>query len=162
MNEAQALAEHYRQVHARLHTPPNAVVDIGIDLKRFKPALHLHPDPPARPKYVEVVRFEPMPLNIRTILKFVAIEFSVELEEMKGPSRAKKVCIPRQIAIYLTHHCSNHSLASIARYVSLDHTTAIHSTLVVQNRMENSTLYKAYILSLRGRLFASYHRVPAN
>lgn len=157
-SNAKSLMEHYREVRARLRTPPNAVPDTGIDLMRGR-----RPEPPLEIDFSNIVPFKRRDLTFSGSLEFTATEFGITPEQIRQHSRCKLVALPRQIAIYLTAKNTKQSLMSMGRYLGMDHTTILHARSKVGKMVERSPLCAAYIMSLEERLLAAFNRanVPA-
>jgi len=71
---------------------------------------------------------------IDEIKRLVCEKFGVEIEQIEGSSRKKRIALARQVAMYLSRKFSNRSFSRIASAFNRDdHTTVIHAV----NRIEN-------------------------
>jgi hypothetical protein len=63
----------------------------------------------------------------KDVVREVAHEFGVEVEELAGRSHRWAVSHPRQIAMVICKELGNRSTAQIGRQFGRDHTTVIHA-----------------------------------
>lgn len=78
--------------------------------------------------------------TMRTILKHVAEHFGVNRECIIGPSRAKKVVYPRQIAAWMGRYLAQKSTLQIGTFLGgRDHTTILHAINKIQAEVEAKT-----------------------
>ncbi len=67
-------------------------------------------------------------VSIDKIQKVVAEKFDIRISDIKKGGRSRAVSHPRQIAMYLSRHLTNHSLMEIGEYFGgRDHTTVLHA-----------------------------------
>jgi len=67
-------------------------------------------------------------LTLADVQKAVCRYFSLSLEDLKGESRARKVALPRQLAMYLCRELTGASLPRIGEeFGGRDHTTVLHA-----------------------------------
>jgi chromosomal replication initiator protein len=67
-------------------------------------------------------------VRVAAIQKTVASEYGVNVDAMKSKSRAQRVVLPRQVAIYLTREMTGIPLVEIGkRFGGRDHTTILHA-----------------------------------
>ena len=65
------------------------------------------------------------------ILHAVSRYFGVELHEITGKARHKRVVVPRQVAMYLLREDAHLSTPEVGRLLSRDHTTVLHGTNLI-------------------------------
>lgn len=83
------------------------------------------------------------------IQEIVANYFGLNISELKSKKRSKNVVYPRQIAIFLTHKLTNHSLKEIGScFNGKDHTTILHSCKKIENGIKEDTNIKLLIDNL--------------
>ncbi len=67
-------------------------------------------------------------VSIETIQKMVAEQFGLRIVEIKAKNNSRAIVFPRQIAMYLAKHLTDHSLPEIGRqFGGKHHTTVLHS-----------------------------------
>ena len=67
-------------------------------------------------------------VSIETIQKTVAEQFGLRVLEIKAKNNSRQIVFPRQIAMYLAKHLTDHSLPEIGRHFGgKHHTTVLHS-----------------------------------
>jgi len=67
-------------------------------------------------------------VSIETIQKTVAEQFGLRVLEIKAKNNSRAIVFPRQIAMYLAKHLTDHSLPEIGRHFGgKHHTTVLHS-----------------------------------
>jgi len=92
-------------------------------------------------------------LSIQKIQKEVANYFAVNLNEMLGNSRRKKVSLARQIAMYLSRYLTDKSLAEISKaFKKKDHTTIINAIQKIEKTMERDRKLKLTVEFLRDKI----------
>ncbi len=76
------------------------------------------------------------------IIKRVAALFAINEQDLLGPSRFRRVLLPRQVAMYLTRALTKLSLPQIgAVFAGRDHTTVLHACRKVEAELKtNDTL----------------------
>lgn len=76
-------------------------------------------------------------ITIDVIQKRVAEQFDIRLSDMTSKRRPENIAFPRQIAMYLSRHLTEHSLSSIGdAFGGRDHGTVLHACRLVKDRME--------------------------
>ena len=70
-----------------------------------------------------------------TIQNLVAKQFHIGVDLLTSRSRKKRICHPRQIAMYLCRKLTNEPLDAIGRAFGRDHASVIHSIGVVERRI---------------------------
>ncbi len=92
-------------------------------------------------------------LSIEKIQKEVANYFGVNINELLGNSRKKKVVMARQIAMYLSRYLTDKSLNDISKaFKKKDHTTVLNAIDKVEKTMEKDRKYKLTVEFLKDRL----------
>lgn len=74
-------------------------------------------------------------LTVEDIQKEVESFFKISHKDLVGPSRAKEIVQPRQIAIYLCRQMTDLPFNTIAKRFNRDHSTAMHSVDVMEKLM---------------------------
>lgn len=67
------------------------------------------------------------PLSVETIIDITSNYFGITKEEICSNSRSKRICYPRQIAMYLSRTFTDFSLPKIGESFNKDHTTVMHA-----------------------------------
>ena len=135
MLEAQVKA---REIRARLWRPPNAVPDLGIDLKRLprgavlseKKLVAFHRMMEKEP-YREEVQLSLMPLlefapTFMAVLNLVADYFDMGIKDLMGLSRRGHHSYARHIAFYLVGKHAGLPCNKIARKFHRHHTSVMY------------------------------------
>jgi len=75
------------------------------------------------------------------IIAFVAVFYRIDPAEIKRRTRAVRIVVPRQIAVYLLRELTGLSWPCIGKIFSFDHTTAIHAyQKIKRNRAADARL----------------------
>lgn len=92
-------------------------------------------------------------LSIEKIQKEVANYFAVNINEILGNSRKKKVVLARQIAMYLTRILTDKSLNEISKaFKKKDHTTVLNAIEKIDKNMEKDRKLKLTVEFLKDKL----------
>ncbi len=92
-------------------------------------------------------------LSISKIQKEVSNYFGVNISEMLGNSRKKKVSTARQVAMYLSRYLTDKSLNEISKaFKKKDHTTIINAVEKVEKLMEKDRKFKLTVEFLRDKI----------
>ncbi|RUM60391.1 MAG: chromosomal replication initiator protein DnaA [Persephonella sp.] len=92
-------------------------------------------------------------LSIDKIQKEVASYFAVNINEILGNSRKKKVVMARQIAMYLSRYLTDKSLNDISKaFKKKDHTTVLNAIEKVEKQMEKDRKFKLTVEFLRDKI----------
>lgn len=140
MSEVSDLFCNYRLIRERLLHPHNAVIDIGIDLKRKPVELPvdnlevLDNHITANVTITELINRKP--LTMRDILIVVCKYYHVTSAEIKGSLRSPYYVRPRHVFCYLAmRHCPI-SYPIAGRFLGgRDHTTILHAVRKIKERM---------------------------
>ena len=72
-----------------------------------------------------------MRIRMATVAKVIAEEFNVTVEQIKSPSRVRRIIIPR-FSFYWLSYKYGHSLPKIAAWTGgRDHTTVLHGKNII-------------------------------
>ncbi|EST89153.1 chromosomal replication initiator protein DnaA [Vagococcus lutrae] len=92
-------------------------------------------------------------LSILAIQEAVCAYYHIDLKDLKGKRRVKKIVLPRQIAMYLSREMTDNSLPKIgAEFGGKDHTTVIHSHEKIQQLLEHDTTVQKEINDIKNQL----------
>jgi chromosomal replication initiator protein len=82
------------------------------------------------------------PVTLGDIQRAVSRHFSLTVDDLKGHSRARKVALPRQLAMYLCRELTGASLPRIGEeFGSRDHTTVLHACeKITRERKESAEI----------------------
>ncbi len=71
--------------------------------------------------------------SISRVQKTVAAHYKMKIEELTAKSNARRIALPRQVAMYLAKRLTNHSYPEIGRqFGGKHHTTVIHSVVKIE------------------------------
>lgn len=164
MTMADDFARRAREIRKRLLNPPNAVEDIGIDLKR-KPKPTPKPEPESVLEHriafcrVSIITDlisleEPKPMKLLTIINFVAASFGITVPTIIGESRQKLAVTSRHVACYLGFKHTGMSMAAIGRRLDRDHTTIMHAIRKIKQRIADDTILALIVSEIESRLLS--------
>ena len=88
------------------------------------------------------------------IVKRVCAAFGVTRKELLGPSRLRRVLVPRQVAMELAREVGGLSLPRIAVAFDRDHSTVLHACRKVEEMVEDDVELAATVRQLRKELRA--------
>lgn len=71
-------------------------------------------------------------MTLDHILRTVTGHYSVDMDQMRMPSRLPEIVLPRQVYCYLASKHTSRSLSEIGRMIWRDHTTVHHAINRVQ------------------------------
>lgn len=92
-------------------------------------------------------------LSILTIQEEVCKYYQIDLKDLKGKKRVKRIVLPRQIAMYLSRELTENSLPKIgAEFGGKDHTTVIHSHEKIQQLVEHDPTIQREIGEIKNNL----------
>ncbi len=90
----------------------------------------------------------------KELIRVVSDYFDLQIEDMVGKSREKRIAFPRQIIMYLLRKEMKNSYPSIgAELGGRDHTTAIHAYEKIRKAVEVDNKLKADIEYIKERLY---------
>jgi len=95
-------------------------------------------------------------LSIEKIQQEVSNYFGVNINEILGNSRKKKVTMARQIAMYLSRYLTDKTLNEISKaFKKKDHTTVLNAIEKVEKSMERDRKFKLTVEFLRDKILTS-------
>lgn len=85
-------------------------------------------------------------VSMETIAEACSRYYNIALVDLKDRGRKKEVAHTRQVAMYICHKMTRHSLRGIAlHYGRRDHSTVIHAVKTVEDRMTGDQLFRSEI-----------------
>ncbi|HZD56125.1 MAG TPA: chromosomal replication initiator protein DnaA [Anaerolineales bacterium] len=88
------------------------------------------------------------------VVRTVAEKFGVPMDEMLGRGRARKVALPRQIAMYLLREEANISLPQIGETLGgRDHTTVMYGCDKIADLLERDDRLRRQVIEIREQLY---------
>jgi hypothetical protein len=104
-----------------------------------------------------------MKLSIDTVLRAVASEFGVTVEQLRGQRRMRNLVVPRQAAFLLAYEFTGASSPVIGRVIGKrDHTTVLYGMRSIRDRMAHSPTLNAKMAWLRDELSRRAGEEPPN
>jgi chromosomal replication initiator protein len=82
----------------------------------------------------------------------VAGQFKLPMTKLLGRGRYRRVCRPRQIAMYLACEMTGQSLPQIGRSFGRDHTTVLHARRTIANLIERDAYWADQVDQARARV----------
>ena len=93
-------------------------------------------------------------LSVAGITATVADYYGLELEDLTGQSRSRKVARPRQLVMYLAREETDSSLPQIGRQLGdRDHTTVLYGCEKIEELLEIDPTLRREMLEIKARLF---------
>lgn len=126
-------------------------------LGNLAPAAHDFSGPLGRTAVQEILAGTGQPTSNRRdvagIVKRVAAAFGVTAKELLGPSRLRRVMVPRQVAMYLARGLCGLSLPRLgAAFGGRNHTTVLHACRKVEADLEADAKLAGLVRQLRAEL----------
>ena len=88
-------------------------------------------------------------INIDTIQKVVAEQYSISLSDLKGRKRDRKYVKPRQIALYIARNLTEYSLKELGNeFGGKDHSTVMHSLEKIEDELKTDSQLNSMIQML--------------
>ena len=153
----------FKAVRARLRNPPNAVPDLGIDLRRKDEPEAVAPYTPL-PAFTEII---PLPvemtatpsderkIKVREIQDAVCEHFDIALIDLLSHRKTVVLSLPRQIAMYLAKTLTPRSLPEIGRYFDgRDHTTVLHAVRKIDRKLQTDVELTENIQAIKTKILA--------
>ncbi len=82
-------------------------------------------------------------MSLETIAEKTAAYYSMPLPDLKDRSRKKEIASARQVAMYICHKLTRHSLRNIALHFGRrDHSTVIHAVKTVEDQMNRDNSFR--------------------
>lgn len=95
----------------------------------------------------------PSDLTPEQILGAVASHYKISRDQLTGPSRARAVALPRQLAMYLIRHETGASLPQIGQLLGgRDHSTILHGFTKIEAQIEADETLRRDWLAIKERL----------
>src|SRR5690625_2530791 len=100
---------------------------------------------------------KPKKITVKNIMKFIAEQYNVTVEEILSRKRTKTIAFPRQIAMYISRELTDNSLPKIGdEFGGRDHTTVIHAhnkiMKMIKEDSETDSLINSFITDLKEQL----------
>ena len=77
-------------------------------------------------------------VTLERITKTVAVDFDLTVDEIKSKNNARRIALPRQVAMYLCKRLTRHSFPEIGRaFGGKHHTTVMHSVEKIENMVKD-------------------------
>jgi chromosomal replication initiator protein len=100
----------------------------------------------AREVLQNILRERNSTITIESIQAAVSQFFSIKSSDLRSKKRTRNITVPRQVAMYLCRRYSNASFPSIGeRFGGRDHSTVIHATQVVEQRLKDDATFRATV-----------------
>lgn len=104
-------------------------------------------------------------ISVKAIQQAVALEFDIPMLEMISDRRAKRVAIPRMVAVYLVRELTTLSLPAIGRHFGhRDHTTIMHAIDRIEDLASKDAAFGERVWRVRRQMqtndFVAQHVVP--
>lgn len=90
--------------------------------------------------------------DVGVIVKRVAAAFGVTERELLGPSRLRRVMVPRQVAMFLARELCRLSLPRLGVAFGRDHTTVLHAVRKVEADMDTDERLASVVRDLRAAI----------
>ena len=90
--------------------------------------------------------------SLDEIIEITARTYGVSLEELRGPSRRRRVVRPRQVAMYLARQCTNATLKEIGRFFRRDHSSVVYAVEVMEKRLVERPQLRYELEALTSRI----------
>jgi len=95
-------------------------------------------------------------VNPEQIINLVAEAYGITVQQIQGRGRARKVALPRQIAMFLLRQEANISLPQIGEKLGgRDHTTVIYGCDKVADLLERDDRMRRKIIEIREQIYGS-------
>lgn len=95
-------------------------------------------------------------VSTKSLIQTVATYFDLQLEDLLGKSREKKLAFPRQIAMFLMRTELKSSFPTIGDELGgRDHTTAMHACDKIKNEIEKDAKLRADLEALKERMYGT-------
>lgn len=92
-------------------------------------------------------------ITIDKIQKIIAANFDIKISDIKKGGRSRVVSQPRQLAMYLARHLTNHSLSEIGEsFGGRDHTTVLHAYEKIRRQIEKDAKLKELLTTLINKI----------
>lgn len=139
---------------ARQATGGGARAVLGL-LNNLVPVAAAFPGPLSKSAVIDVLSHAAPPAtgqDVAQIVKRVAAAFGVPEKELLGPSRLRRVMVPRQVAMYLARELSGLSLPRLGSAFGRDHSTVLHACRRVEEELDSDAALAGLVRQLRDEL----------
>ena len=91
----------------------------------------------------EVTTSRDGPITLKEVAKAVEAEFGVSIPDLRSRKRTRNILRPRQIAMFVAKHVTDHSLSEIGAFLGgRDHATVVHSAKRVRAELAKDEAYR--------------------
>jgi chromosomal replication initiator protein len=144
---AMLLARH---IHRNVRELEGALMRLEANARIFGTTITLGM---AREVLGDLVNEDVRRVSVDAILKAVAHDYRITINDLKGPRRHRTVTVPRQIAMHLTRELTEASLPQIgAAFGGRDHSTVINALKRVEAMRDADPDVRARVERLRRQL----------
>lgn len=99
-----------------------------------------------RQQLSDLVQMDNLPdLTCEAILRAVASDFNVSVDEILGPGRPQPISEARQVAMFLCRRLTSASLGAIGASFNRNHTTVVHACKTIRSIRESDPDFRARI-----------------
>lgn len=148
------IRQHAREIRVRLQRPPNAIMDVGIDLKRKKqPSIPLN----AIVTITEVIRPKPIKVTLAMVLEATGQYYSFRVKELKEHNNKPRVSLARHIAFYIARKLTGLTGQQIAYDIGRDHTCGIHSERKINELIKTDEILKETIKLIEKKIINGHY-----
>ena len=85
-------------------------------------------------------------ISVQNIMKTVALNFNITVEEMKSSKRQQKFVNPRHIALYICHELTEYTYTDLGNeFGGRDHSSIMHAVEKVEEKIKTDSNYKQMI-----------------
>jgi chromosomal replication initiator protein len=91
-------------------------------------------------------------ITLDSIKQLVCKYYNVTLADLTSRSRRQSIVRPRQVAMYLSRHYTDHSLQTIGRSFNRYHATTLHALKTVEKGVKENGLFKRHVAFLSEQL----------
>lgn len=91
-------------------------------------------------------------ISSEMIRDFIAVQFKVNVADLKSKSRKKAIAFPRQTAMYLARKYTEGSLADIGKTFNRDHSTVVHAIRVITQKIARNSSVRGQIDYLANKI----------
>lgn len=89
-------------------------------------------------------------VSIESIQKVICDYFRIRATDLRSKKRTRAIAVPRQVAMYLCRKYTDASFPTIGdRFGGRDHSTVIHATQVIEQRLQEDPSFKSTIDQLQ-------------
>ncbi len=94
-------------------------------------------------------------VSVERVKAVVAAQHGLAVADLGASTRAARVAVPRQIAMYLARETTGASLQDIGAAFGRNHTTVVHACAQVNRRLTRDDAFAAHLSTLRALITAS-------